>query len=276
MYNSRIFCIVFTLTLAIMVFHAAEAAETISVSTNSDIYYNGDHVVVFGNVGTIFEDMPITVQIYHESNLISIAQPEVAKDGTFVASFYATGSKWKDEGTYVIRIQYTPTQIAETTFVFYNQMIDSSAAIFPVDIPNSGSFDVGYTMRGGEVMSIEMNLDRYSLLVRTAMDSNGNLILKLPRESFDAQSDETDETFIILISKENTSSENFVQVEYEEISTSSDYRTVRIPLEEGDKWVEIIGTYVIPEFGSMVIIILVVAVSSAIIMSKSRFSVRYN
>jgi len=276
MYNSRIFCIIITFTLAIMVFHAAEAAETISVSTNSDIYYNGDHVVVFGNVGTIFEGMPITVQIYYESNLISIAQPEVAKDGTFVASFYATGSKWKDEGTYMIRIQYTPTQIAETTFVFYNQMIDSSAAIFPVDIPNSGSFDVGYTIRGGEVMSIEMNLDRYSLLVRTAMDSNGNLILKLPRESFDAQSDETDETFIILISKENTSSENFVQVEYEEISTSSDYRTVRIPLEEGDKWVEIIGTYVIPEFGSMVIIILVVAVSSAIIMSKSRFSVRYN
>ena len=276
MYNSRIFCIIITFTLAIMVFHAAEAAETISVSTNNDIYYNGDHVVIFGNVGTIFEGMPITVQIYYESNLISIAQPEVAKDGTFVASFYATGSKWKDEGTYMIRIQYTPTQIAETTFVFYNQMIDSSAAIFPVDIPNSGTFNVGYTMRGGEVMSIEMNLDRYSLLVRTAMDSNGNLILKLPRESFDAQSDETDETFIILISKENTSSENFVQVEYEEISTSSDYRTVRIPLEEGDKWVEIIGTYVIPEFGSMVIIILVVAVSSAIIMSKSRFSVRYN
>ncbi|PBO83915.1 MAG: hypothetical protein COB91_01185, partial [Nitrosopumilales archaeon] len=33
---------------------------------------------------------------------------------------------------------------------------------------------------------------------------------------------------------------------------------------------------VIPEFGSIVIIILVVAVSSAIIISKSRFSVRYN
>jgi predicted secreted protein with PEFG-CTERM motif len=108
------------------------------------------------------------------------------------------------------------------------------------------------------------------------MNSNGNLILKLPRESFDAQSDGTDETFIVLISKENTSSENFVQVEYEEIATSSDYRTVRISLEEGDKWVEVIGTYVIPEFGSIVVIILVVAVSSAIIISKSRFSVRYN
>ena len=276
MHNSRIFCIVFTFTLAIMVFHAAEAAEAISVSTSNDIYYDGDHIVVFGSVSTIFENMPITIQIYHESNLIGIAQPAVAEDGTFVASFYATGTKWKDEGTYIVRAQYTPTQIAETTFEFYSQVIDSSAAIFPVNIPNSGTFDTGYTIRGGEVRSIEMNLERYSLLVRTVMDTNGNLILKLPRDSFDAQSDGTDETFIVLISKENTSSENFVQVEYEEIATGSDYRTILIPLEEGDKWVEIIGTYVIPEFGSIVIIILVIAVSSAIIMSKSRFSIRYN
>ena len=125
-------------------------------------------------------------------------------------------------------------------------------------------------------MSVEMNLDRYSILVRTAMDSSGNLILKLPRESFDAQSNGTDETFIVLISKENTSSENFVQVEYEEIATGDNYRTIRIQLEEGDQFIEVIGTYVIPEFGSVVIIILVVAVSSAIIMSKSRFSIRYN
>ena len=266
----------FILTLAIMVFHAAEAAETISVSTNSNIYYNGDYIVIFGSVSTIFEGMPITVQIYYESNLIGIAQPEVAKDGTFVASFYATGSKWQDEGTYVVRTQYTPSQIAETTFVFYNQVIDSSAAIFPVNIPNSGTFDVGYTIRGGEIKAINMNLERYSLLVETTVNSIGNLILKLPRESFDAESDGTDETFIVLISKENTSPENFVQVEYEEIATSSDYRTVLITLEEGDRWVEVIGTYVIPEFGSIVIIILVVAVSSAIIISKSRFSVRYN
>ena len=155
-------------------------------------------------------------------------------------------------------------------------MIDKSSAVFPVPIPNSGTFDVGYTIRGGEVVGVDMNQDRYSLLVETAMNSNGNLILKLPRESFDAQSDGKDNTFIILISKENNEPKDFVQVEYEEIATSSDYRTIRIQLEEGDKWTEVIGTYVIPEFGSIVIIILVVAISSAIIISKSRFSVRYN
>jgi len=279
MYNGRIFCVVLTLTLAICVsFQAAEAVDEITLSTSNDIYYNGDHVVVFGNVSTFFENLPITIQIYQETNLISVAQVPVAKDGTFVSSFYATGSKWKDEGTYTIRAQYTPTQIAETTFEFFSQAIDKSSAEYPVDIPNSGTFDVGYTIRGGEVKGITMNQERYSLIIETNVNSNGNLILKLPRESFDAESDGTDETFIILISKRAFLSETeyFEQVEYEEIATSSDYRTIRIPLEEGDNWIEVIGTYVIPEFGSIAIIILVVAISSAIIMSKSKFSIRYN
>ena len=273
---SRIFCVIFTLMLAITVFHTAEAADSVSLSTANDMYYDGDYVVVFGTVETIFEDIPITIRIYHESNLIVIAQPDVAKDGTFVKSFYATGSKWKDEGTYTVRAQYTPTQIAETTFEFFSQAIETSASVFPVDIPNSGTFDVGYTIRGGEIKDIEMDLDRYALLIQTSMDSSGNIILKLPRESFDAQNDGNDETFIILISKENTSSENFIQAEYEEVGTSSEYRTIRIQLEEDDKWIEVIGTYIIPEFGSVVTIILIAAVASTIIISKSRLSIRYN
>ena len=276
MYNSKIFCVIFTLMLGILVFQTAEAEELLSVSTSSDTYYDGDYIVVFGSVKTIFEGMPITIQIYHDTNLITIAQPNVAKDGTYVASFYATGTKWSEDGTYTIRVQYTSTQIGEATFEFFNQVIDESSEIFPVDIPNSGTFDVGYTVRGGDVKDISMNQERYSLLIETTMDSNGNMILKLPRDSFDAQNDDVDTTFIILISKQNNAAEDFMQVEYEEIAVSSDYRTIRIPLEEGDRWVEVIGTYVIPEFGSMVAIILVVAVSSAIIVSKSKFSVRYN
>ena len=286
MYHNRILCIIFTLILAISVtIHAAEAVEPVTISTSSDIYYSGDSIVVFGKVQTIFENMPVTIQIHNNSNLVEVAQIDIALDGTFVKSFTASGPLWSNEGVYQISALYA-TVSTETTFEFFNQIINKSSAAFPVSIPNSGSFDVGYTMRGGEVNDISMNQERYSLLVETTMNTNGNLILKLPRESFDAQSDGVDDIFIILISKEEPSSGadyhhivtrlNFVQVEYEEIGVGSDYRTIRIPLEEGDRWIEVIGTYVIPEFGSIVIIILVVAVSSAIIMSKSKFSVRYN
>ena len=277
MYNKRFFCItLFAIIVSIGLAINTAEAESMSLSTSNDIYYLGDYIVIFGSVETIFEEMPVTIQIYYETSLIDVAQIPVAKDGTFAATFNANGQQWKDEGTYSVRGFYTPTIITETTFEFFSQVINESHAVFPVDIPNSGTFDVGYTIRGGEVKDIEMSLDRYSVIVRTTMDSNGNIILKLPRESFDAQHDGIDETFIVLISKENISSENFVQVEYEEVATGDDYRTIRIQLEEDDKWIEVIGTYVIPEFGSIAIIILVVAVSSAIIISKSKLSVRYN
>ena len=274
---SKVFCIMLTLALAIgMVFNAAEAVDQISISTSSDVYYNGDYVVVFGTVNTFFENMPITIQIYHESNLVDVAQVPVAQDGTFVKSFIAVGQQWKEEGTYTIRVQYTPTQIGETTFEFFSQVIEKSSAVFPVQIPNSGTFDVGYTIRGGEVFSISIDQSSYSVdVLLQNVNSNGNLILKLPTESFDAKTDGKNIDFIVLISKENDPAGQ-VQVEYEEIATGDNYRTIRIPIEEGDSEVVVVGTYVIPEFGSIVIIILVVAVSSAIIISKSRFSVRYN
>jgi len=277
MYNSRVFCIMLTLTLAIgMIFNAAEAVEQISLSTSNEVYYSGDYIVVFGSVNTVFENTPITIQIYHETNLVDVAQVPVAQDGTFVKSFNAVGQQWAGEGTYTVRVQYTPTQIGETTFEFFSQMIDKSSAVFPVNIPNSGTFDVGYTIRGGEVSSIWMDQSSYSVgVLLQDVNSNGNLILKLPTESFDAKTDGENIDFIVLISKENDPTGQ-VQVEYEEIATGDNYRTIRIPLEEGDGEVVVIGTYVIPEFGSIVVIILVVAVSSAIIISKSKFSVRYN
>ena len=255
--------------------HSAEA-EDISLSSASEIYYLDDYVVIFGTVDTVFEEMPVTIQIYHGTTLIDVGQVEVALDGTFVATFKASGHQWKEEGIYTVRGFYTEKIISEITFEFYNEIIGESRAVFPVNIPNSGTFDVGYTIRGGEFKNIEMDLERYSILVQTSMDGNGNLVLKLPRESFDAQSDGADENFIVLVSKENTSAENFANVEYEEIGTSAEYRTIRIPLESGDKLVEVIGTYVIPEFGSIVMMILLVGTISAIIISKSRLAVRYN
>ena len=98
MYNSRLFSItLLSIIFSIgIVFHTAEA-ESISISSNNDVYYLGDYVVIFGTVETVFEDMPVTIQIYYESSLIDVAQVPVAKDGTFAASFTADGQQWEDE-----------------------------------------------------------------------------------------------------------------------------------------------------------------------------------
>ena len=255
----------------------AAVEDPISVSTSRDIYYENDIIIVFGKVTSILNELPVTIQLYHEDNLIAVDQVEIALDGTFATDFRAKGNFWKDDGTYIVRAFYTPEKIAEKTFQFFKKLSGGTSSLFPVDIPNSGSFDLGYSIIGGEVRDIILNQDNYSLLIEFNAESNGNIVLKLPRDNIESKTnDSMDEIFIILISKTGLDSENFTEVQFEEIETGPDFRTVRIQFEEDDRWIKVIGTYVIPEFGTIVTMILLIAVTTTIVMYKSKFSIKYN
>ena len=255
----------------------AAVEDPISVSTSRDIYYEDDIIIVFGKVTSILNELPVTIQLYHEGNLIAVDQVEIALDGTFATDFRAKGNFWKEDGTYIVRAFYTPEKIAEKTFQFFKKLSGGTSSLFPVDIPNSGSFDLGYSIIGGEVRDIILNQDNYSLLIEINADSNGNIVLKLPRENIESKTnDGVDEIFIILISKTGLDSEDFTEVQFEEIETGPDFRTVRIQFEEDDRWIKVIGTYVIPEFGTIVTMILLIAVTTTIVMYKSKFSIKYN
>ena len=255
----------------------AAVEDPISVSTSRDIYYENDIIIVFGKVTSILNELPVTIQLYHEDSLIAVDQVEIALDGTFATDFRAKGNFWKEDGTYIVRAFYTPEKIAEKTFQFFKKPSGGTSSLFPVDIPNSGSFELGYSIIGGEVRDIILNQDNYSLLTEINADSNGNIVLKLPRENIESKTnDGVDEIFIILISKTGLDSEDFVEVQFEEIETGPDFRTVRIQFEEDDRWIKVIGTYVIPEFGTIVTMILLIAVTTTIVMYKSKFSIKYN
>jgi len=255
----------------------AAVEDPISVSTSRDIYYEDDIIIVFGKVTSILNELPVTIQLYHEDSLIAVDQVEIALDGTFATDFRAKGNFWKEDGTYIVRAFYTPEKIAEKTFQFFKKLSGGTSSLFPVDIPNSGSFEVGYSIIGGEVRDIILNQDNYSILTEINADSNGNLVLKLPRENIESKTnDGMDEIFIILISKTGLDSEDFVEVQFEEIETGPDFRTVRIQFEEDDRWIKVIGTYVIAEFGTIVTMILLIAVTTTIVMYKSKFSIKYN
>ena len=98
----------------------AAVEDPISVSTSRDIYYEDDIIIVFGKVTTILNELPVTIQLYHEGSLIAVDQVEIALDGTFATDFRAKGNFWKEDGTYIVRAFYTPEKIAEKTFQFLN------------------------------------------------------------------------------------------------------------------------------------------------------------
>ena len=250
----------------------AQDSESVTISLNKETYTQGETIVVFGQVKTMISGLSsITMQIYHDGNLVFVAQPQLANDGTYAESIFASGKLWQTNGSYLVRVFYTEEIVTETNFQFYNtaQTIDPSS-ILSVNIPNASEvFDVGYAITTGEVTDIQVDKDNYSLVVDFNVDAAGDLILSLPRESFDARTtDGSDDMFIVLIT--NTSGDIF-EIEYEEMQTNSESRTIKIPFVEGDYKIQIIGTYVIPEFGTIAMMILSVSIISVIILSKNKF-----
>ena len=272
MYYKAFFLILIIVTIGLTPSFAF-AEESDSISTNLDTYTAGETVIVFGKIVNITQDLPLTIQIYHNDNLIDVAQISVAQDGTFAHTFKTLGPLWSSDGTYTVRGFYTVDQVMETEFQFITLSI-SGTQIFSVNIPNSGVFDLPYTITGGKIKEIDLNNDSYSILINTTTESNGVLKLKLPRESFDSKKDNgADDIFIIMIKDKDG---DIFEALYEEIEKTDDFRVIEIKFEPGDKSIEIFGTYVIPEFGSIVSMVLLASLASVIIISKNKFASIYN
>ncbi len=255
---------ILSIVVAVLFFSTITAfaqSQLLFVDTSKNAYEEGETIVVSGNVTSIIAETPITLQIFYEGNLVDIAQVEVAQDGNYAHTFIAKGPLWQKDGNYIVRAFYGTSTI-ETNFDFYSkQTLIDTTDIFEVDAGSYGTFDVDYTVRGATVKDMIVDSEIFALIVILETDDDGSITLKLPRESIDAtKANNQDDTFIILI--------DGIEVPYKEISTNSESRTITIEFEEGDSDIEIIGTFVVPEFGNIVMIILVTGIISTILVSK--------
>jgi len=240
----------------------------ISVQTNDNNYTEGDTILISGNIVTMIGDTQVIMQLFQEGNLIEIAQIKVSQDGNYSHTISAQGPLWKNQGTYMIKATYGEGNIAETMFDYTpkSEIIETTKD-FSVDAGDSGTFDVKYTIRGGTVESIEIEPENLGLLIKINSLEDGKIILELSREYIDSKKQNSkDEEFIILI--------NDTQITYEEIQSDSTFRTIEINFEKGDSEIQIIGTYVIPEFGTIVMIILTIGILTSILLTKNKFQIK--
>ena len=240
----------------------------ISVQTNDDNYIQGDTILISGKIITVIGDTQVTMQLFQEGNLIEIAQIKVSQDGNYIHTVIAQGPLWKNQGSYMVKVTYGEGNIAETLFDYTpkSEIIETTKN-FPVDAGDSGTFEIKYTIRGGIVESIEIEPENLGLLVKINSLDDGKIILELPRESIDAEKQNgKDEKFIILIDD--------VQATYEEIQIDSTVREIGINFEKGDSEIQIIGTHVIPEFGTIVMIILTIGILASILLTKNKFQIK--
>ena len=267
--DSRIvYAIIPLLVISTGVVFAQESISLISVQTDDNNYDEGDTIVISGNISTVVGGTPVTLQIFTEGNLVDIAQIVVAQDGTYSHTVLAEGPLWNKQGDYIVRVSYGEGNIAESEFSYTpkSEKIETTTN-FEVDAGSYGTFDVKYTIKGGTVKDMVVDSEIFALIVQIDATDEGTISLDLPREFIGAEKQNgKDDTFIILI--------DGVEVAYQESVVLSESRVITINFEQNDSDIEIIGTYVIPEFGSVVMIILIVGIMATVVITRNKFQMR--
>ena len=134
---------------------------------------------------------------------------------------------------------------------------------FTVKDASSGqSYTVNYGVTGATVTDISISPQDTSLLVTITSSSDGNLTLTMPRSLIDAKTTSGDDQFFVLVDGADS---DFTE------SKTTDSRTITVSIPEGTQEIEVIGTQVVPEFGGLSFVVLVIAIISIVaISSKTR------
>ena len=270
--------IFFTLMILTIIVSGTAFAEDslISVQTDDNDYDEGDTILISGAISTIIGDTQITMQLFegdcseftNACNLIDIAQIEVSRDGNYFHTLIAQGPLWKTSGDYTIKVVYGAANAAETQFTFIpKSQVLETIDNFEVNAGDSGTFDVKYVIKGGIIKDLVIDPDIFGLVISIESQHDGKLVLDLPRKYIDAEKqDGKDDIFIVLIDN--------VQTTYQEPTLYSDIRTITIEFEEGDSEIQIIGTYVIPEFGTIAMIVLTIGIIISILFTRNKFQIK--
>jgi len=235
----------------------------VSVWTDKTDYGHNDMIMVMGQVAHV-TGFPITVTVVSPlNNLVTIAQLTVAEDGSFETTLNTAGAMWKYDGTYTIKVNYgsaeksNKAKVELTGGVAYTP--DYSTSVPDVkcranDLSASGQC-IPYSISGGTVISATLNTNDNSIVININAEDDGILTINPSKTVQDG-------IFMVLVDGE----------EWDDVEIVNNKVTVMFPA--GAELIEIIGTFVIPEFGTIAAMILAVAIISIIAISaKSRLSI---
>jgi predicted secreted protein with PEFG-CTERM motif len=135
----------------------------------------------------------------------------------------------------------------------------------PFDLTAGGqTYPVEYMITGGSVENMTIHGENQTLGVTINSMSNGTLALRLPREVIDSQTAEgEDADFAAFIDNAE------FQEPGELDEPAEDTRTILIGFPAGTGSIDVIGTSVIPEFSTIALVVLAVAIIG-IIMATAR------
>ena len=271
MMNSRICCVFLVIFVVAGTGITSAFAAPISIETDSDTYDHSSIITVTGQIANVDPNyFAVALKaIAPNGNIAGIAQPEVSSDGSFTAIFNTSGHQWKNNGTYQITATYqkidTTISIeikdtvvtgmaSETATASIAETETESASIYEFPVGQI-AYDITCSTTSPSFIG---NGDDSTLDIYIDATDDGVLTIALD-ESIIKPFD--DGTFFVLVNNEEV--QDFVQ--------EGDKLT--IPCKVGDEKISIVGSWAVPEFGTIAVMILVVAIVSIIIVSaKTKLS----
>ena len=243
----------------------AQSNQVLTVTTEKESYAAGEPVEVFGLVDIRLEGVEALIRVVSPiGNMIDVDQIAVDTDGSFSKTISTSiGGLWKETGTYTIMINYGENS-AQVEFE-YGGMMSAGVQTTPEfameenenDLSQSITIEdhsLDYDLTCAEILSMTPDTENKSLIISIKTDCDGELTITLPKDVIDTD----EEGFFILVDGDETN---------HKASSVGEFWTLTIPFSYGSEEIEIIGTFVIPEFGTIAGLVLVLAISSIIIIS---------
>ena len=246
--------------------HGGSQGIPIQISTDSDTYDHDSTIEITGQVSTVRAGAAVAIVVSGPMGIVSVDQLTPSADGSFSSSVGTGSNLMKYDGEYKIKATYGDKSINDTVTVTLEGGIAAGSLSGGDDHHEEGHHeaeaydltdDVSTSISGGEIASVTAGNNSVVIAIHDAEDG-GELTLTVDS---DVLTPFDDGTYFVLVDGEESD------------DASQDGNTVTIPLEFGVESVEVIGTHVVPEFGTIAAIVLAVAIIAIIaVTSKSRLS----
>jgi len=225
----------------------------ITIWTDSAQYDHKSMIVVEGTVASIRPGTDIGLVVIGPppfNNRITIAQIAVASDGTWKTTLNTAGENWKYDGTYTIKVTYGHQEVNNRALIeLIGGLQQIGAGCDPGELSASGAC-IPYTITTGSVSGAMFSSASNSLTLQiSSQGMDGTLTVNPPTDSIRG-------IFMVLVDGE----------EWDDVEINGNEVTVDFPA--GTNEIEIIGTFAIPEFGTIAALILAVAIISIIVVSS--------
>ena len=243
---------------------AADAPVPLEIEVNGDTFDHQSTIEVNGQIGNMRMGTPVTLIVTGATGVVTIEQITPAADGSFSFSINTASPLMKYDGEYKIKATYGDPNINDVAVVtLEGGLVKQESHSGHEEGHHSEAADLtdalNYNISGGMVESITSTNDDSLLITIHMAEDDGLLTINL---SDDIITPFNDGSFFVLVNGEESD-------DAEQNGTE-----VSIPFDSTTTDIEIVGTHVVPEFGTIAMIVLAVAIVSIIAVSaKSRLSV---